>query len=209
MPKRVYSIAPTVSATFFAAVTALGTTGAGLARDCIEQPNQQQQAAGTHWYYRWDRANKRKCWYLDVAGTRLPEATPPPTQPSEATPTPTFSSLFSSMIEGLMGPTSAEAPQETATPPAMRDPRILQTNPARIPKIDDQKEKPGIPAERADRLYAPSLSRAERDALFQKFLRWEDNRRNIDDAARRDALFQDFLQWHDNPRNTSGVGPPP
>src|SRR3981081_3199953 len=102
MPKRVNPIAPTVSATLLAAVTALTTTGAVLAGDCIEQPSQQQLTQGTHWYYHWDRVNKTQHRYREVAGTRVPEAVPPPDQSSDQPPTPTFS-WFSSLIEGLMG----------------------------------------------------------------------------------------------------------
>jgi hypothetical protein len=210
MPKRVNSIAPTVSATLLAAVTALTTTGAVLAGDCIEQPSQQQLTQGTHWYYHWDRANKRKCWYREVVGTRTPEAVPPPDQSSDSVPTPTFSSLFSSLIEGLMGPTSAAAPQDTTIPPATRDPRLIQANPTKTLKIDDlvRKEQPSLPEERADQRYAPSLSRAKRDALFQEFLRWDENQRNVDVGAKRDTLFRKFLQWDEDPRNTSDVRPP-
>jgi hypothetical protein len=33
------------------------------ADDCIEEPN-RQPVPGGHWYYRTDRTNNRKCWYL-------------------------------------------------------------------------------------------------------------------------------------------------
>jgi hypothetical protein len=173
MPKRITSVDSTVSATFLAAVIALGIScSARAGSGCIQQPN-QQPAEGSHWYYHLDRANSRKCWYLGPEGSRLPGAEAPQGQ-SGAVPTPTFSSLFSSLFGGAAAATTT-APQDTS----MREPRIIQANPSKILKVDDivQKGQPSLPEERAEPRYTPPLKRAQREALFQKFLQWHESQR--------------------------------
>jgi hypothetical protein len=59
-------IFPSVFAAFLAALalTILPTgTLQAVEDDCIDAPN-AQAPQGSHWYYRLDRANQRKCWYL-------------------------------------------------------------------------------------------------------------------------------------------------
>jgi hypothetical protein len=56
------------------------TIGAGLgfgahtaaAADCLVEPN-RDAPEGLHWYYRVDRENDRKCWYLRTLMPRPPE----------------------------------------------------------------------------------------------------------------------------------------
>jgi hypothetical protein len=56
--------------TMLIAVT-VGPTGAARAEDCLAGPN-AQSPQGKHWYYRIDRATKRKCWYLgDLNRSRI------------------------------------------------------------------------------------------------------------------------------------------
>ena len=38
--------------------------------DCISEPN-HAAAPGGHWYYRVDRVNQRKCWYVGQAGMKV------------------------------------------------------------------------------------------------------------------------------------------
>ena len=177
MPKRITSFVPAVSATFLAAVIALSVNiPARAGGECIERPT-QQPTEGAHWYYRLDRAKNRKCWYLAspasgvARGSRTPEAGTPQEQ-SGSIPTPTFSSMFSSLFGGLTAGTTTAAPQDTT----MREPRIIQANPTRMLKVDDivQKGQPNIPEERPERRYAQPVKPAQRDALFQKFLQWND-----------------------------------
>jgi hypothetical protein len=76
----------TSTSTVFAAVlagTGLMSDAAAPARaadDCLSGPKQQTSAGG-HWYYRFDRQNRRKCWYLADEGQktdRVPAAKPQP-----------------------------------------------------------------------------------------------------------------------------------
>ena len=173
MRKRITSIVPTVCATFLAAVAAFGLgRPAHGGSECIQQPN-QQPTEGAHWYYHLDRANGRKCWYLAPDAARLPEADTSQVQ-SGANPTPTFSSLFSSLFGGTAAATTAAAPDAS-----IREPRIIQANPAKALKVDDivPNGKPSLPEERAEPRYTPPLKRAQREALFQKFLQWDESQR--------------------------------
>ena len=54
------------------ALLALAATSAARdarATDCLAGPN-AQAPAGSHWYYRLDRATHRKCWYIGAQGAR-------------------------------------------------------------------------------------------------------------------------------------------
>jgi len=48
-------------------LTALPGLAEGPAGECHSAPNRQSSAGG-HWYYRLDRTNHRKCWYVGPAG---------------------------------------------------------------------------------------------------------------------------------------------
>jgi len=157
MRKRSTSLVTRVSAGFVVAVIALGVNEAAPATEtCIEQPS-RQPAEGAHWYYRSDRANHRKCWFLGDAGTRLPET--PSAQPVPVPP-PIFPSLSSSSFGGA----------------ATREPRINQANPTKMLQVDDivQKGQRSFPEERPEPRDPPQIKQASRDFLFQKFLQWDE-----------------------------------
>ncbi len=78
----------------------LGILPGGVARaatDCLAAPN-AQSPPGSHWYYRVDRVNNRRCWYLaplggkvrpdasQVASPDLRRTAPPQSQPTATTP---------------------------------------------------------------------------------------------------------------------------
>jgi hypothetical protein len=194
MPKRVILSVPAVSAGLLATVIALSTDCTTLAADdCLAQPN-RPPAQGGHWYYRVDRINNRKCWYLVEPGTRMPQAEAPEPQPSPDTiPHQTFAGFFSSLAAGFTGTTAGTQSETTNS-----DARIVQTTHPDDLKNDDAvrgkrpriARPPGAEAaltpkqhrrpsptrplvEHADERAAPSLNQAERDTLFQEFLRWK------------------------------------
>ncbi|GEM_PF-5791797 len=45
---------------------------AARAADCLAAPN-SAAPANSHWYYRTDRAQQRKCWYLRAANDGAPQ----------------------------------------------------------------------------------------------------------------------------------------
>jgi hypothetical protein len=190
MSKRVILCVPTVAVGLFATAIMLGTNyAAHAAGDCLAGPS-RPPAQGGHWYYRFDQANNRKCWYLVEPAAPMPTAQAPEPQPSpdptpQPTPQPTLSSFFSSLTAGFPGPPSGAQPDASTG-----DARIVQT-----PHSDDLKNneagsgrqprmvlasKQHRPAhlrpaaEHTDEQPAQPHNQAERDTLFQEFLRWKD-----------------------------------
>lgn len=85
MPNCLSLIAPAVAAGLFSTVITLNPNWALAAGDCIEQPS-REPAAGGHWYYRTDRLNNRKCWYLTEPEAAMPQAeAPKAAAPNETT----------------------------------------------------------------------------------------------------------------------------
>jgi hypothetical protein len=85
--KQIASIAQAVFAAVFAALV-LSLWSGGLAQateDCIEAPN-SQAPQGSHWYYRLDRVNKRKCWYLAPERKRVQQVAPNMPAPAKSLP---------------------------------------------------------------------------------------------------------------------------
>ena len=86
MPTRIGSIAPAMFAALLlaSAVPLLPSHAAraAAADDCLAAPK-SQAPQGRHWYYRIDRVNGRKCWYLGAAGTKTRQAAP---QEAQAAP---------------------------------------------------------------------------------------------------------------------------
>jgi hypothetical protein len=179
MPRHVHQVVSTVFTVFIFALVILGTNGRVFAGgECIEQPN-REPGQGGHWFYHFDREKNRKCWRLDAAtGTR--EAVPLQKDQSDAvaTPTPTIGSVFSTLFRGAP---SRSMPQDAAA----GEPRIIQSNPTRPLKIEDiAQQQPDIPEERPEARYVTPLTPAQRKALFQEYLRWEEIQRNLGAPAR-------------------------
>jgi hypothetical protein len=71
---------PAAVAVLSAIVVIVSPNGSARATDdCIEAPN-SQPPQGSHWYYRTDRVNQRKCWYLGPEGKKVQVA--PQVQPT-------------------------------------------------------------------------------------------------------------------------------
>jgi hypothetical protein len=58
------------------AAFSLGTASA--APECLAEPS-HDPPAGMHWYYRYDRVNDRKCWYMRtlIGAPEVPGVEPP------------------------------------------------------------------------------------------------------------------------------------
>src|SRR5262249_7473731 len=148
----------------------VGTDGRVLAAGCIDQPS-REPVQGAHWYYHYDREKNRKCWHLEDTETRI--AAPRIKDQPETVAGPTFTSVFFGLFRG--GP-AAPAPQDTT----LGEPRIIQSDPTKPLKIEDiAQHQPDIPEERAEERYVTPLSPAQRKALFEEYLRWEEIQRNL------------------------------
>jgi hypothetical protein len=130
--------------------TATPCVAARAADDCLNGPKHQAPPGG-HWYYRIDRPNNRKCWFVgderlhvSQTGSRQPLASPsPPTLPPQTEapiqPSPTDARAELPMVTTptqppqSLGPTRISAsdkitevvtdvsPPETPSPPSARD----------------------------------------------------------------------------------------
>src|SRR5262249_38320475 len=143
------------------------------------------------WYYRFDRTNNRKCWYLVPAAAARPDAA---ADASPVSPAPAAAqSGISNWLSSVLRPAAAQGE-------GAREPRIIQPNPNEPLRLEDalqlrrvQRPKTEDAAAPAPQAPAPKqaaasrpgyslqgntahLSRAERDALFQEYLEWR--RRN-------------------------------
>jgi hypothetical protein len=77
MSRTTESLAGTLSAVLlFALAITDGSGGAARAADnCLAAPK-AAPPQGSHWYYRFDRAKARKCWYLGPKGQKVRQAVP-------------------------------------------------------------------------------------------------------------------------------------
>ena len=165
MQKRMISCVPALTASLFAAAFAVGPGRALAASDCLEQPNRAQSG---HWYYHLDRTSGRKCWYVSGAEppAKQPPAEPPPAQPAPDGP---WQPYFQSFLSSLTGGTTS-----AGTSPPQPDGRGLAlAQPPAAAKGDDA--PPPKRRQRTDaKPHSGALDQAERDALFQEYLRWRE-----------------------------------
>jgi hypothetical protein len=175
MPRRISSIVSAICGIFLSAFMASGMSGHALAAgECIEQPN-QEPAPGAHWFYHFDRAKNRKCWYLGAAATREREVAPSP-EPPDVVAVPADASVFSSLFKRGSSLPPGPAPQDVIA----GEPRIIQSNPTKPLRLEDiAQQQPDIPEERAEERYIPPLSSAQRRALLQEYLKWEEIQRTL------------------------------
>jgi hypothetical protein len=176
MAMQVYQIVPAVLFVLLSVLITLGTNGRALAdNECLEQPDLEAAQSG-HWYYRLDREKNRRCWHLEAIAPKTREGVPPQMDRTEPVTTPTIGSVFSSLFRW---PTVSRrsTPRETMT----GEPRIIQSDPTRPLTIEDiaQQQQPDIPEERAEPRYATPLTPAQRRALFEEYLKWEELQRNL------------------------------
>jgi hypothetical protein len=109
----------------YVAPTAMRSGGAtstqALAASCGEGPS-LNPGQGRHWYYRFDRINNRRCWYVAETGPKTHENPPLEPTPSPTPPNSTLFSWFTSLGAGLPGSASAgmqpSATQGSRVPPA-------------------------------------------------------------------------------------------
>jgi len=182
MPGHVCSVISMVVILIFAPITP-GINDRVLAgSECAEQPD-REPSQGAHWYYHYDREKNRKCWHLNVAVARTQEAAPSQQGQSASLTVaePTIGSVFSALFGGSANAPSGPMLQDTVA----GEPRIIQSDSTRPLKIEDiAQQQPNIPEERAEQRYITPLSAAQRSALFQEYLRWEEIQRNLGVPAR-------------------------
>jgi hypothetical protein len=140
---------------------------------CVEQPD-REAPPGEHWYYRFDRGKNRKCWHLGTVAAVVYEAPPPRTERTRSVAS-TLNSLFRPLFRELRSLLRQPMPHEAAA----GEPHIVQSDATKPLTIEDiAQPQPDIPEERAETRAPASLTPAQRRALFEEYLKWEELRRN-------------------------------
>jgi hypothetical protein len=161
-----------VSAVFFVSLALLMTVGprdrAVADAACIEQPD-RDAPFGEHWYYHFDREKNRKCWHRGPALV-VHEF---PALPRIERTTRSFSTTLNSMLGQAARGIRNFFHQPMSHEPAAGEPRIVQSDATKPLTIEDIARQPDFPEERAEPRPASSLTLAQRKALFEDFLKWE------------------------------------
>jgi hypothetical protein len=128
------------------------------APECLSSPK-STAPAGSHWFYRTDRANKRKCWYLADASTKtVKTAAAKPSHPAPAKPvaaekdaSPSFGNARAEMETANAAPDDEKLqdsvwpamPDKAATDVSQADTQIVGTqNSATLPLQTAQSAAP-------------------------------------------------------------------
>lgn len=198
MPARASSLGPAFIAGALAAAAFLGNATASSAAGCLENPHPNTAGRG-HWYYRSDRTQHRRCWFF-VPAEEVTADTPAPSTPPAPTAGDDYQqSWLSFLMPGLLQPPSPP-PQPMEAPQAQPDPipdrsneatQAISPKPARRTKTA-RRERPQMAppptttgaAERRDQPKQsagdekqPSpLNEADRESLYQDFLKWQMDR---------------------------------
>jgi hypothetical protein len=174
MAMRVHAAASTVLfLVSLSILMPLGPKGRAVAESaCIEQPG-RAAPLGERWYYHFDREKNRKCWHLGSAGAAVFEG--PPLHLERARPvTSSLNSVFGPVFRGVRNLFRQPMSHE----PAAGEPRIVQSDATRPLTIDDIAQQPEFPEGRAEMRPMSSLTVAQRKALFEEYVRWEELRRH-------------------------------
>jgi hypothetical protein len=177
-----------VSAVFFVSMSILivvGSKGGARADSlCIQQPGRDARY-GEHWYFHYDREKNRKCWHRASAAAAAQEAPLPRaerTRTLAATLNSVFSPLFRELRHLFREPMRHEA--------VAGEPRIIQSDANQPLTIEDiAQPQLDLPEERAETRSAPPLTLAQRRALYEEYLKWQEGQRGHDsDVALRPSV---------------------
>jgi hypothetical protein len=120
----------TVVATLLVSGVVFGVPDTARADNCLTAPN-SSAPQGSHWYYRTDRANQRKCWYFRAPGEPAQQATAH--APSEAAPA-AQSHAIPSTNSSAGAPTG---PSDNTAPSA----KMLSVEPKPVPAVSATTDK--------------------------------------------------------------------
>jgi hypothetical protein len=179
-----------VYASSLAAAVVLGANwAASAAGACIEKPNRQIDQAG-HWYYHVDRERHRRCWFFETSEvTTSPASSPDQVLSANADSQPAW---FSQLAAGLAQTFSFERQQnsgledsstitKTTSPKHPKTNKIAKKERSRIVPLTEttgvasaESGDQSLPQSASERnaIQSPQLTAADRDALYQEFLKW-------------------------------------
>lgn len=196
MPARASSLGPAFVAGALAAGVLLGNTTVSSATGCLENPHPGAAGRG-HWYYRSDRTQHRRCWFFVPA--EVTADAPASSAPPAATAGDDYQqSWLSLLMPGLLQPPSPppqpmEAPQAQPNPipdrsgeatqaisskPVRRSKTVRREQPRMTPPptTTGAAERRDQPKQGVDEKQPSPLNEAERESLFQDFLKWQMDR---------------------------------
>lgn len=151
---------------FLSIVLLLGASGRAAADGCLEGPN-RTAPFGEKWYYRSDRDKNRKCWHL---GPGAPFAILPPLPRTERA----VNSAVAPLVRGLGSLFRAPMPHEAVA----GEPRIVQSDATKPLTIEDiAAQRSEFPEERGETPPSSAFTPAQRKALFEEYLKWEQEQR--------------------------------
>jgi hypothetical protein len=144
---------------------------------CLEQPG-RDAPQGAHWYFHPDREKNRKCWHLGPAAAAPVSEPPPPRAERARTFASSVEAAFSSLFKGVRRLFRRPMPHEVQA----GEPRIIQndaTKPLTIEDIAQQQLEPELPEDRPEARAGAtgSLTPAQRRALYEDYLRWQELQR--------------------------------
>jgi hypothetical protein len=196
MPERAKSLSSAFLAGTLAVAALPGVNTVAAAAECLEGPDLHVTQPG-HWYYHLDRTLNRRCWRFEpaeVAVNTPASAAPAPAATDEQQPS-FFSRLATGFSQGFSPP---PPPQQNSLPESSGEPaQAVSPKPAKSARtVRRERPRPappptttGIaPDERHDQ--PPQAAAAENRAT-------EKNERHDPpiNVADREALFQDFIKW--------------
>jgi len=179
LPRRTMTMAmyvhAVISRLFFVCLLGsilLGSKGRALAEGaCLEQPG-PGASQGEHWFYHFDRGKSRKCWHLGTVAAVAHELPAPRTERTRTVGS-ALNSVFGPLVRELRNWFRQPMPHEVVA----GEPRIVQSDATRPLTIEDiAQPQPDLPEERAETRPAASLTPAQKQALFEAYLKWEEQR---------------------------------
>ena len=202
MPYRVNSRVPALFAGSLVAATLIGPSwAASAARRCIERPDREVNQAG-HWYYHVNRENHRRCWFFEASEPTVNPAPATDGLPAPNTDsTESWFSRFATDVAKTFSPEprqnsvmsfSSESPQngisdststaaKTTSSKRPRSGRIAKRAPSQIAPLpttnglasaEGSDQSSSQRTTEKDEKHTPQLTPAERQALFDDFLKW-------------------------------------
>jgi hypothetical protein len=142
---------------------------------CLEQPG-REAPRGEHWYFHLDREKNRKCWHLGPVAAAPAFELPLPRVERARPVASSVEAAFSDLFKGIRRLFRTPMPHEAQA----GEPRIIQSDATRPLTIEDiAQPPPELPEERAELRSIPtaSLTPAQRKALYEDYLRWEELQR--------------------------------
>jgi hypothetical protein len=195
MPERANSLASAFIVSALAAAALLGLNRTAFAAaECLENPDLRITQPG-HWYFYSDRTQSRRCWHFQPAEEASANAAAPAlpaTAANDDSQQSILSRLAAHLSQTFSSPPQQRETQQNSIPDDSGE--AAQTIPPRPAKPDKtvRRERPDIAppptttgAATAERREPPQRSAADRN----------DKRDPPLNVAEREALFQDFMKW--------------